>query len=676
MRPFQTECLKIETAEETDNLVARLSSKTQFRLGTGLILFMFCLGVSFVVYRIGKEEAEQRVYKETEIYIAAVDATRTYVKDVLRPRMYDLVPPDHFVIEAMSTSFVGREVMHRVHDRFKNFRYKRVALNPINPASKADVLEADFIKRFNEDPNLREWSGLIEKDGRNYYARLRAIYAEDECLRCHGNPQDIPQPIVDLYGSDPKRKAYELNRVVGADIIYIPVDVTFDRIKRLAWAAFIIGAGGLCSLVILFYALFNHTVISELKGLLATFRGIAAPSKELEGLDPVPPRGTDEFDQVKAAFEDAAADLKTAHDELTSSETKYRQLFEASRDPILIWDAAGRILDINAAGCHLFGFADRYAARQGGFARDLFQNPETGRRLLAKVDADGFIKESEVAMVLRQGGVIDALLTINRTTAEEDNTPRYEVYVRDITLRKRMEKQMAQTEKMASIGQLAAGVAHEINNPLSVISCYSNLIDKNEDVTDQIRDDLEKVKKHTLGCKKIVDSLLNFARASETHRRSADVHTGLESVLAIVEQQVGKREVEIRRQYASSLPLVSIDEDKMTQVYMNILLNAVQAIPDHGTVTISTAHDPGKGMVRITFTDTGEGIAPERLDKIFDPFFTTKKDQDGTGLGLSVSYGIVQEHDGDIQVESRPGEGSVFTILLPTVAADELGGER
>jgi len=652
--------------------MAKFSSKTQFRLGTGLILFIFCLAVSLVVYRIGKEEAEQRVFKETEIYIAAVDATRTYVKDVLRPRMYDIIPPDHFVVEAMSTSFVGREVMHRVHDRFKNFNYKRVALVPINPASKADVLEADFITRFNADPNLREWSGLIEKNGRNYYARLRAIYAEQECLRCHGDPEDIPQPIVDLYGNDPGRKAYTLDRVVGADIIYIPVDVTFGRIERLAWVAFIIGAGCLFALVVLFYALFNHTVISELKGLLVTFKGIASPSKELETLAPVPFRGGDEFDQVKRAFEEAAADLKSAHDELTASETQYRQLFEASRDPILIWDAEGSILDINAAGIALLGFEDRYEALGSGRVPDLFDDPEQTARLLRSVDQAGFVKESEIKLVTRYGETLDVLLTANRTTTE-DGAPRYEVYLRDITLRKRMERQMAQTEKLVTIGQLAAGVAHEINNPLSVISCYSNLIEKSGDATDQIKEDLEKVKRHTLSCKRIVDSLLNFARVSETRRRWADIHAGLESVLTIVEKQLGKRQVEIRRQYAHGLPRVSLDEDKMTQVYMNILLNAVQAIDHEGVVQITTLYERALDKVCIVFADTGKGIAPEHLDRVFDPFYTTKKDQEGTGLGLSVSYGIVQEHDGDIQVDSRPGHGSVFTILLP--AAGEASPE-
>ena len=172
--------------------------RTRFKVGTGLILCVFCAGASLLVYQFGKNKIEEAVYKETEYYIAAVEATRTYVKDVLRPKMYEILPDDHFVVEAMSTSFVGREVMHRVHDRFKDFRYKRAALVPINPASKADALEADFIQQFNDDPNLREWSGLVERDGRNYYARLRAIYAEAECLRCHGDPGDIPSAIVDI----------------------------------------------------------------------------------------------------------------------------------------------------------------------------------------------------------------------------------------------------------------------------------------------------------------------------------------------------------------------------------------------------------------------------------------------------------------------------------------------
>ena len=107
---------------------------------------------------------------------------------------------------------------------------------------------------------------------------------------------------------------------------------------------------------------------------------------------------------------------------------------------------------------------------------------------------------------------------------------------------------------------------------------------------------------------------------------------------------------------------------------MNILLNAVQAIDDQGTVSITTAYDPQSDQIHIAFADTGAGISPEHIDKIFDPFYTTKKDQEGTGLGLSVSYGIVQEHDGDIQVESRPGHGSTFTIILPTAGVDHSGG--
>lgn len=263
-----------------------------------------------------------------------------------------------------------------------------------------------------------------------------------------------------------------------------------------------------------------------------------------------------------------------------------------------------------------------------------------------------------------------------RSTIEKELRASKEELEETISQLQKTQSQIIQSEKMASIGQLAAGVAHEINNPLSVISCYSNLIEKSGDATEQIREDLEKVKKHTLSCKRIVDSLLNFARVSETRRRSADIHSGLESVLAIFEKQVGKRQVEIRRHYASSLPPVSVDEDKMAQVYMNVLLNAVQAIDDQGTVTIHTAYDRASDAVRIRFSDTGPGIPAALLGRIFDPFFTTKKDQDGTGLGLSVSYGIVQEHDGDIQVESRPGHGSVFTVILPAGAEKFPGGDQ
>ncbi len=649
----------------------KFALKTQFRLGAGLILLVVCIGTSLVVYSVGKQQVEADIYRETEIYIAAVEATRTYVKDVLRPQMYALVPDDHFIPEAMSTSFVGREIMGRVHERFKNFRYKRAAILPINPINRADAVESDLVARFNREPNMREWSGLIQKDGHSFYARFRAIYAEPECLRCHSDQAAAPPAILARYPDMDSDYNGQMGRAIAADVVYIPVDVTFAKIKRQAWMTFILGGGLLFSLTVLFYALFNYTVVTELKGLLQNFKKLTGARDDADDPDEAALlAGADEVDQLKGAFENVAAELQQTHDDLKTSESKYRRLFESSRDPNFIWDLNKRLIDINEAGIQMFGFKDKAEALSIETGHQLFWDWQEGDILFASIRKEGFVKEYEISVVNRWGGRLDGLVTANLKVDEGGTPEGYEGIIRDVTDRRKLEKHLARTEKLASIGQLAAGVAHEINNPLGVIKCYANLIAKNTEDTSQAKADADVIKKHTKACSQIVEGLLNFARVQETRKIMAEVHAGIEEVVAILEPQFQKRNIVIVRRFEADLPNVLMDEEKMKQVYMNILLNAKQAMAGGGEITISTAIDRGHEFLTIAIADTGAGIPADKRDQIFDPFFTTKKTGQGTGLGLSISYGIVKEHGGDIQVVSTPGQGSCFQLILPLIQGE------
>jgi two-component system, NtrC family, sensor kinase len=645
----------------------KLPLKTQFRLGAGLILFLFCLGTSLLVYNYQKSHVEETVYKETEIYIAAVDATRTYVKDVLRPKMYELLPEDQFVVEGMSTSFVGREVMKRVHDRLPEFSYKRAASNPINPINKADSFEAKMIDWFKGESNQHEWSGIIQKNGRAYYTRLRAIYAESDCLRCHGDPKDAPKALLARYNPSGGGFGYRVGEVVAADAIYIPVDSAFARIKKQTWMTFFSAIGLLLASTIIFYSLFNHIVISKLEGLLSTFKGILDKSIEPEDLEPHSHHySADEIGQLTAAFENVASDLKRTHEELIESESKFRRLFETSRDANFIWDMDKKIVDMNEAGVRMFEFKDRTEALSIKSIGHLFWDVRDCNSLLESIEQNGFAKEAEASMVTKRSAKrLDVLVTANLRYDESGNPNGFEGVLRDVTEKKQFEKYLAQTEKLASLGQLAAGVAHEINNPLTVIKCYSDLIKKNVEEGSQICGDVEIIEKHTQNCKTIVEALLNFARLTETKITRADLHEGLEEVLSILEEHLSEPQISLRRNYAKDIPQTTIDTEKMKQVYMNLLMNAGQAISGAGEVTITTVFDREKNTVLIKIADTGCGIPPDRINVIFDPFFTAKKTGKGTGLGLSISYGIVKEHGGEILVESSVGKGSVFTIVLP-----------
>ncbi|MEA3231295.1 MAG: DUF3365 domain-containing protein [Thermodesulfobacteriota bacterium] len=644
----------------------KLSLKTQFKAGTGTILFLTCLTVSLLVYRYEKRQVEAAVYKETEIYIAAVEATRTYVKDILRPQMYEILPKDHFIVEAMSTSFVGREIMGRVADRFQNFRYKRASPFPLNPLNQADKYEIDVIQKFNEDRSMREWAGLIQKDGKSYYTRYRAIYAEPECLRCHGHPAHAPPGIISKYHATGSGYINHIGQAIAADAVYIPVDFAFTKLKKQAWAAFIIGSGILFSLTFLFYVLFNHTVITELKGLLSSFSSIGNGIKDSHVVTTEPEFDTlDEIGQLKAAFEKEARDLKETHEKLAYSETKYRRLFETSRDPVFIADMDKKIVDINKTGMQLFEFTNRSEALSIEMVDQLFWDARDFTRLRDHLKKNGFAKDYEISMVNRHGKRLDVLITANLRVDGQGNPTGFEGFLRDITDKKQIEKHLAQTERLAAIGQLAAGVAHEINNPLGVIKCYADLIKKNGNLDSQILTDVEIINKHTKICQKIVDDLLNFSKSTEPQKISINIHDGLMEILSLLDQHPLKRHIEVQHKFGQDVPMITADPEKLKQVYLNLIMNAAQSIEDHGRITIETTLIKESNTAVIRISDTGGGIPLKALDRIFDPFFTTKKPGEGTGLGLSISYGIIRDHGGKIEVASTPGKGSTFTITLP-----------
>lgn len=229
---------------------------------------------------------------------------------------------------------------------------------------------------------------------------------------------------------------------------------------------------------------------------------------------------------------------------------------------------------------------------------------------------------------------------------------------------KALQKQLIQSEKLASLGEIAAGIAHEINNPLGGILIYSNLLleDMNDD--NPIKEDLKKIVNEVNRCKNIVKGLLDFARQSEPKIESVDINKSLQEVLKLIEKQALFHNIEIKRNFAEKLPNVKGDASQLQQVFLNILINAGEAMPKGGILYVETGLSKDSNFVEIKFKDTGCGIKKENLDKIYDPFFTTKPPGKGTGLGLSVSYGIIKNHNGIIDVESEEGKGTTFTIKL------------
>ena len=241
---------------------------------------------------------------------------------------------------------------------------------------------------------------------------------------------------------------------------------------------------------------------------------------------------------------------------------------------------------------------------------------------------------------------------------------------RDRRLRAESEIKLLQSEKQASVGRLAAGVAHEINNPLTGVLTFSHMLLQRKDIKEDIRSDLETIAQQTERVRKIVKNLLDFSRQTELNPELTDINHLVESVVSMMRNQALVKGIDLQCNPDEGLPLLTLDANQIQSVLFNLLLNALDATKQDETIVVTTgigisgnAADP-QG-VEITVRDTGCGISAEHLDKLFDPFFTTKEVGRGTGLGLAVSYGIVQRHGGTIWVQSEVGKGSTFTVWLP-----------
>lgn len=226
------------------------------------------------------------------------------------------------------------------------------------------------------------------------------------------------------------------------------------------------------------------------------------------------------------------------------------------------------------------------------------------------------------------------------------------------------QQELLHKEKLASMGQLAAGVAHEINNPLGTILLFAEAMHNDAPEDSRQRDDLRMIIKETTRCKNIVADLLNFARQQEVLAQETDIHALLERAVEAVSHQPIFERVQFVRQFAPALPKIQADPDQLHQVMINLLNNAADAMEGQGTITLAT-RTVDRDWVEIRVTDTGRGIPEENLGKLFTPFFTTKPPGKGTGLGLSIVYGIIKMHRGQITVQSKVGEGTTFTITLP-----------
>jgi PAS domain S-box-containing protein len=364
---------------------------------------------------------------------------------------------------------------------------------------------------------------------------------------------------------------------------------------------------------------------------------------------------------------------------LRRSEVKYRSIINHAGEAIFLLDEAGRVQEWNKMAERLFRTPRRNALGRGFEELDLGLERERGltiQQVFGDVRRTG--RSLTYEMQQHGGGTEAPPRTISLTVSaiRPDSGPAaasagsFVVIARDITSEKQLESRMSETEKLAGIGQLAAGIAHQLNTPLGSILLSAQMLEDSSCDEDQA-DDVRRIIRQTEQCRGIIKGLLNFARPTGSERTRMSLVEAAEETIFLMEKNLKVAEVEVEVR-AETEPWIHGNRNELDQVFFNLMANALDAMPRGGKITVVVA-DAAPGEIRVSFTDTGEGIAPEHHDSVFLPFYTTKDYGKGTGLGLSIVARIVHEHGGRIELKSAPGKGTAFHLWFPRARA---GGTR
>jgi len=353
--------------------------------------------------------------------------------------------------------------------------------------------------------------------------------------------------------------------------------------------------------------------------------------------------------------------------ELKETRTLYNvALNELIQEEVLVIDRRFRIVDTNDAFLKKFGLARTQVI--GQFCYRLthhLENPCSGEHhpcpLIQTLETERPFQTTHIHLD-RDGRKIYYSISTYPLKEQGEVIGAVEIS-RDITKDINVQKVMMQQEKLASVGRLSAGVAHEINNPLTTILTTAMLMQEDLAPNDPAYEELSVIANEALRCRKIVTNLLDFARQNRPDKKIHDLNEIVAACISLTRKQAAFKDVAVASDLADGLPQAMLDKGQIEQAMINLIINAVEATPAGGSIRVCTQLSPHKGFIEIIVADTGEGIPEDRLNKIFDPFFTTK--ENGTGLGLAITHGIIEQHAGAITAASEAGKGSTFTITLP-----------
>ena len=400
----------------------------------------------------------------------------------------------------------------------------------------------------------------------------------------------------------------------------------------------------------------------RIKGERMTYRAPGIPLR-IYYYSILPVSGQAGVELAMLLMEDVTEQVRLS-EEVRRVERHLASVVESAQDIVMSTDLEGRILTWNTAAERLSGFS-LYEVRGRDFF-DFCAGDDQGEmgRVFANLQAGKDAQMAEQDLTTKDGGRIPVSWIFSPMKDHLSQAAGVVAVGRDLTERRKFEAQLLQSQKLAALGVMAGGIAHEIRNPLAVCGSAAQFI-MEENITPEFRQECaQKIHAGIQRASMIIENLLRFARPSvKPDIKKINLNPLLEETLSLVTNQARIQKIELRAQLPQKTILISGMEALLQQAFLNLFLNAIKAMPEGGILT--TSLDCGQGEVRVRISDTGHGIAPQDLDKIFDPFYTTAPVGQGTGLGLSICYSIIKQHFGTITVESGAGHGSTFTVRLP-----------
>jgi len=637
-----------------------LKLSTKFSLTIALILLFFCAILSLLFYYYMKDQVIGDAEEKTKIILAHTKAVGEYIRETLRPRMFNFLhqieSQEDFIVEAMSATYVTNEVMRRFNLQVSEYTYKRVADNPHNPKNKADTFHSRMIAFFKNNKDQKEWQEIIKSGNQKYLIRVEPVIGEKRCLRCHGNPSEAPKGLIKRYSAE-GGFGYKIGEVVGVQSVAIPLDVALAGVEKAAIDAFIFGVSILFLLFIVLHGTFYRLVSNPLKQLSDVFKGVVDGTEYLG--KKIQSDRSDEIGRLMASFNMMASHLSDVQEDLRKNIETLQSIFNGISDPLALVNPNCFVIMSNKAyrewiskGCPVV--LDKMCHEIPHQKDSLCPACILEQVLIEKraiygdwKTQDGQHYSAHFYPIFGDSGEVSRVVH----------------YVKNITERKMIEEQIMRTEKLAALGQLSAGIAHEVNNPLGGIRlCFNNLMTTEMDEETE-KEHIDVINSGLDRIQNIVRLLLDFSKSSPLKISPCSINKVIENVLRLSEYLITKKEITLIKNLSNDIPDVMIDSNKMEQVFLNLIINAIQAMDGSPRVlTVESAINEGYCMVSVA--DTGKGIPEEAIPYIFDPFFTTKDVGEGTGLGLTVSRAIIEQHKGEIAVESYKN-GTTFTVKLP-----------